>query len=84
MTDRTGKRFAAAAEYSCRNTLLNSQPLYLGTAPARCTWRWVYARLRFTTESPARCGEIYLAHVRETVPEFPEGKTRGLYYRGVE
>lgn len=85
LTDRTGKRFALLPEYGCRNTLLNSQPLYLGDKPGEYTRLGIpYARLRFTTESPARCGEIYLAHVRETVPEFPEGKTRGLYYRGVE
>lgn len=85
LTDRTGKRFALLPEYGCRNTLLNSQPLYLGDKPTEYTRLGTpYARLRFTTESPARCGEIYLAHVRETVPEFPEGKTRGLYYRGVE
>lgn len=85
LTDRTGKHFALLPEYGCRNTLLNSQPLYLGDKPGEYTHLGVaYARLRFTTESPARCGEIYLAHVRETVPEFPEGKTRGLYYRGVE
>lgn len=85
LTDRTGKRFALLPEQGCRNTLLNSQPLYLGDQPAEYQRLGVpYARLRFTTEPPARCGEIYLAHVRETAVEFPEGKTRGLYHRGVE
>ena len=85
LTDRTGKRFALLPEYGCRNTLLNSQPLYLGDRPDEYTGLGIpYARLRFTTESPARCGAVYLAHVRGTTPDFPAGRTRGLYYRGVE
>lgn len=82
LTDRTGKSFRLLPEYGCRNTLLNSQPLYL----KRADYDRIgvpYARLRFTTEPPARCAEIARA-VKSGAPlAFPEGATRGLYFRGV-
>lgn len=83
LTDRTGKRFRLLPEHGCRNTLLNSQPLYL---PQRAAYQDVgtaYARLRFTVESPAQCEKIAQAFASGTVLEFPEGVTRGLYFRGV-
>ena len=42
-----------------------------------------YARLRFTTETPAQCAAILRAHMEGRDFE-PEDVTRGLFYRGVE
>ena len=83
LTDRTGKSFRLLPEYGCRNTLLNSQPLYLEKRADYDRIGAPYARLRFTTETPARCAEIAGA-VKSGAPlAFPEGVTRGLYFRGV-
>ncbi len=83
LTDRTGRRMALLPEYGCRNTLLNSQPLYLAE-PEFAQLGIPYARLRFTIEAPKRCGQIYTAYMQRETPVFPEGHTRGLYRRGVE
>ncbi|MGE4549483.1 MAG: DUF3656 domain-containing protein [Intestinibacillus sp.] len=83
LVDRTGKSFRLLPEYGCRNTLLNSQPLYLAERAEYDRIGAPYARLRFTTETPARCAEIARAARDGTPLTFPEGATRGLYFRGV-
>jgi len=41
-----------------------------------------YARLRFTTEAPAECADIFRAYQTGAPASGPF--TRGLYYRGVD
>ena len=84
LTDRRGERFPVVSVFGCRNEILNGKTLYLAdkNEVRRCTL--TYARLRFTTESPAECVEIleqYLG-LKEAIP--PQEHTRGLFYRGVE
>ncbi|MCB6366717.1 DUF3656 domain-containing protein [Intestinibacillus massiliensis] len=83
LVDRTGRAFRLLPEYGCRNTLLNSQPLCLETRAEYASAGAAYARLRFTTESPARCAEVARGFAQGTPPACPEGATRGLYFRGV-
>lgn len=83
LTDRTGRSFPLLPEYGCRNTLLNSQPLYLERPDTYDRLGVDYARLRFTTESPSRCAEIARAITQGEPLSFEEGATRGLYFRGV-
>lgn len=84
LTDRKGARFALLPENGCRNTLLNSQPLYLGDKPADFQQTGIsFGRLRFTVESPAQCAQIYTNCL--TADKLSgQPVTRGLYYRGVE
>ena len=85
LTDRTGKRFQLLPVPGCRNELLNSQPLWLGDKPDDYRRLGVtYARLRFTTESPARCAELLRACKAGADADFADGMTRGLYYRGMQ
>ena len=80
LTDRRGARFALLPEYGCRNTLLNSQPLYLREDAASLGVQT--ARLLFTTESPEECAYIAKAFL---AGQPLEGEfTNGLYKRGVE
>lgn len=84
LTDRTGQRFALLPEFGCRNTLLNSKPLYLAD---KDDWKRVGAqlgRICLTTESPERAAEVWQAYNRGGALDFAEGFTRGLYGRGVE
>lgn len=83
LTDRTGRSFPLLPEYGCRNTLLNSQPLYLERQDEYDRLGVDYARMRFTTESPSRCAAVAGAITRGEPLSFDEGATRGLYYRGV-
>ena len=57
--------------------------LYLGDKPEYRRCGLTYARLRFTTESPAECVRV-LADYRSGGGEPPQWYTRGLFYRGVE
>ena len=84
LTDRRGEDFPVVAAFGCRNEILNGKTLYLADKSEYKRCGLTYARLRFTTESPAQCVEImrqYLGH-SEVIP--PEEHTRGLFYRGVE
>lgn len=83
LTDRTGRSFPLLPEYGCRNTLLNSQPLYLERREEYDRLGVEYARIRFTTESPSRCAAVARALIQGTSLSFEEGATRGLYFRGV-
>ena len=84
LTDRTGQRFALLPEFGCRNTLLNSKPLYLADQD---NWKKVgapFGRICLTTEPPARAEEIWRAYTEGREAAFADGFTRGLYGRGVE
>ena len=82
LQDRTGARFPLLPAYGHRTELQNSAPLWLADKP---DWRHCglrFARLRFTTESPADCAAIFRAY--ENGAPAPAAFTRGLYYRGVD
>ena len=82
LRDRTGAAFPLLGAYGHRTEIQNSRPLYLADRPA---WRQLglaFARLRFTTESPAECVRIFRAYREGLPPDFPF--TRGLYERGVQ
>lgn len=83
LTDRTGAAFPVLPVFGCRNEIENSVPLFLAD---KGDWRALglaYARLRFTTESPAQCVEI-LRRYRGAGDWTPRQYTRGLFYRSVE
>ncbi len=80
LTDRRKARFALLPEYGCRNTLLNSRPLYLRAAYERLGVQT--ARLLFTTELPEECARIARAFLDGT--PLDGDFTNGLYKRGVE
>lgn len=82
LRDRTGAAFPLLPAYGHRTEIQNDRPLWLADLP---DWKRVglcYARLRFTTESPEECLEVFRAYLEG---EAPRGEfTRGLYKRGVE
>ena len=83
LTDRTGARFPLLGQYGCRCEIENSRTLFLAD---KLEWRncgLTYARLRFTTESPAQCDAALRRYLGEG-EWMPEEFTRGLFYRGVE
>ena len=83
LTDRTGARFPLLGQYGCRCEVENSRVLFLADKPE---WRQAglaYARLRFTTETPAQCDAVLRQYLGEN-GDMPEDFTRGLFYRGVE
>ena len=83
LTDRTGARFPLLGQYGCRCEIENSRTLFLADKPEWRDCGLTYARLRFTTESPAQCDAVLRRYQGEgdwTPKEF----TRGLFYRGVE
>ena len=84
LTDRRGERFPVVAAFGCRNEILNGKTLYLADKNEIRRCALTYARLRFTTESPAECVEIMKQYLglSEAIP--PAEHTRGLFYRGVE
>lgn len=70
-------------QYGCRCEIENSRTLFLAD---KLEWRncgLTYARLRFTTESPAQCDAALRRYLGEG-EWMPEEFTRGLFYRGVE
>jgi putative protease len=82
LVDRTGAAFPLLFVWGHRTEVENCKPLYLGD---RDDWRQIglrYARLRFTTESPAQCVRIFRAY--QTGGAAPSEFTRGLFDRGVE
>ena len=82
LRDRTGAAFPLLPAYGHRTEIQNSRPLWLAD---RTDWKRLglaYARLRFTTESPAGCAAILRAY--RTGAPAPALFTRGLYERGVE
>lgn len=83
LTDRTGARFPLLGQYGCRCEIENSRTLFLADKPAWRNCGLTYARLRFTTESPAQCDAVLRRYQGED-DWTPEEFTRGLFYRGVE
>ena len=83
LTDRTGARFPLLGQYGCRCEIENSRTLFLADKLEWCNCGLTYARLRFTTESPAQCDAALRRYLGEG-EWMPEEFTRGLFYRGVE
>ncbi len=83
LTDRTGARFPLLEQYGCRCEIENSRTLFLADKPEWRNCGLTYARLRFTTESPAQCDAVLRRYQGEG-DWTPEEFTRGLFYRGVE
>ena len=83
LTDRTGARFPLLGQYGCRCEIENSRTLFLADKPEWRDCGLTYARLRFTTESPAQCDAVLRRYQGED-DWTPEEFTRGLFYRGVE
>ena len=83
LTDRKGAKFPVFREEHCRNSLYNSQPLYL--EPGEYTGIGItHARLLFTDETPKQAQRIAQAVLAGEQPDFGMATTRGLYRRGVE
>ena len=82
LTDRRGAKFPVFREEHCRNTLYNSQRLYLEPEEYQ-RLGITYARLLFTDETPQQAAEITAAVIQQKQPPL-EDTTRGLYRRGVE
>ncbi|MFQ9290027.1 MAG: DUF3656 domain-containing U32 family peptidase, partial [Oscillospiraceae bacterium] len=83
LTDRTGARFPLMPAWGHRNELENSRTLLLADKPEWRRLGLTYARLRFTTESPAECVAA-LQRYQGLGDYIPADLTRGLFYRGVE
>lgn len=83
LTDRKGAKFPVFREEHCRNSLYNSQPLYL-TNEEYIHTGIAYARLLFTDETPKQAYAIAQAVLAGDQPDFGMATTRGLYRRGVE
>ena len=83
LTDRTGARFPLLGQYGCRCEIENSRTLFLADKPEWRNCGLTYARLRFTTETPAQCDAVLRRYQGEG-DWTPEEFTRGLFYRGVE
>ena len=82
LQDRTGARFPLLPAYGHRTEIQNSAPVWLADKPEWKRCGLAYARLRFTTELPEECADIYRAYLDGSPA--PGAFTRGLYYRGVE
>ena len=83
LTDRTGARFPLLPAYGCRTEVENSKTLFLADRPDYREAGLTYARLRFTTESPAACVRVFRRYLGENAFA-PDDVTRGLFYRGVD
>ena len=83
LTDRTGARFPLMPAWGHRNELENSRTLFLADKPEWRRLGLTYARLRFTTESPAECVAA-LQRYQGQGDYIPADLTRGLFYRGEE
>nr|WP_326127294.1 DUF3656 domain-containing protein [uncultured Oscillibacter sp.] len=82
LRDRTGAAFPLLPAFGCRTEIQNDRPLWLADLP---DWRRLglrYARLRFTTESPEACVQVFRDYLEGRPAQGPF--TRGLYKRGVE
>lgn len=83
LSDRKGKTFPVFREEHCRNSLYNSQPLYVPPDEYQKIGI-VYARLLFTDESPQMALNAVRSILDGQEPDFGIPSTRGLYRRGVE
>ena len=82
LQDRTGAAFPLMGVYGHRTEVQNSRVLWLADRPDWKHLGLAYARLRFTTESPAECAAVLRAY--RDGAKAPAEFTRGLYERGVE
>ena len=82
LQDRTGAKFPLLPAYGHRTEIQNSAPVWLADKPEWKHCGLTYARLRFTTEAPAECADIFRAYQTGAPASGPF--TRGLYYRGVD
>ena len=82
LQDRTGAKFPLLPAYGHRTEIQNSAPVWLADKPEWKHCGLSFARLRFTTEAPEECREIYRAYLDGSPA--PNAFTRGLYYRGVD
>ena len=82
LQDRTGAKFPLLPAYGHRTEIQNSAPVWLADKPEWKHCGLTYARLRFTTEAPAECTDIFRAYQTGAPASGPF--TRGLYYRGVD
>ena len=82
LVDRTGAAFPLMGVYGHRTEIQNDRPLWLADRPDYRRLGLTYARLRFTTETPQACAEVFKKYLSgaPAAGEF----TRGLYERGVE
>ena len=82
LQDRTGAAFPLMGVYGHRTEIQNDRPLWLADRPDYRRLGLTYARLRFTTETPKECAEVFKKYLSgaPATGEF----TRGLYERGVE
>jgi len=84
MTDRMGSVYPVVREYGCRNVIYNAHKLFLADKKEDYLKTGVWGtRLMFTTEAPHECVEVAKSYAGLSEYQ-PNGKTRGLYYRGVE
>ena len=83
LTDRKGERFPVLEAAGGRSEIENAKTLCLADRDDWCGLGLSFARLRFTTETPAECAAILRAYLSGSVPQ-PEDFTHGLFYRGVE
>ena len=79
-----GANFPVVREFGCRSAVLNSQKLYMADKMKDVDSLGLWgARISFTTENSRECAMILKRFMG--LGEFvPNGRTRGLYYRGVE
>lgn len=82
LRDRTGAAFPLLPAYGHRTEIQNSLPLWLADIPVWKRLGLRYARLRFTTESPEMCVQVFQDYLENRASK--EKFTRGLYERGVE
>ena len=82
LNDRTGASFPLLPAFGHRTEVENSRPLYLADQPEYRRLGLSYARLRFTSETPEECVQIFRDYLSGAPA--PEVFTRGLYQRGVE
>jgi len=83
ITDRKGESFPVCGVFGCRNEIQNAKTLFLADKPEYLRLGLAYARVRFTTESPAECEAVMDRYCGQG-DYVPADLTRGLFYRGVE
>jgi len=82
LVDRTGAAFPLLPAYGHRTEIQNSKTMWLADRPDWKRLGLTYARLRFTTETPEECVQVFRGYL--TGAAAPGDFTRGLFERGVE
>ncbi len=83
LTDRRAEHFPVMRAWGCRSEIQNAKTLWLADKDEFRRAGLTYARLRFTTESPAECVRVLKTYLGQD-DYVPADMTRGLFYRGVE